>query len=202
MRTMKTSRGRRGFSLIEVLIAMTITATLLTATMGALDASFKGYKATSESASTQVVARIVMQRLTAMIRTGEEFGPYPINPIITPNIQSNFIEFVSYRDPVNDIVRITRLERRDAPDGEGLYELWYVVTTNVAGVFDARAEAPLLTDLQDLTFDMEYEVGPKLRRVTIDLIINPNDLQDAAIATKLDTPTIRLVTSAAPRMND
>ncbi len=202
MRTGKQSRVRRGFSLIEVLIAMTITATLLTATMGALDASFKGYKATSESASTQVVARIVMQRLTAMVRTGEDFGPYPINPITTPNIQSDFIEFVSFRDPANDIVRITRLERRDAPAGEGLFELWYVVTTNVGGVFESSSEAPLLADLQDLSFDMEYEVGPRLKRVTIDLIINPNDLQDAAIATKLDTPTIRLVTSAAPRLND
>ena len=202
MKSAHRKLARRGFSLIEVLIAMTITATLLTATMAALDASFKGYKATSESASTQVVARIVMQRLTAMVRTGEDFGPYPINPIITPNIQSNFIEFVSFRDPANGIERITRLERRDAPAGEGVFELWYVVTTNLNGVFDSQSEAPLLTDLQDLTFDMEYEVGPKLKRVTIDLIINPNDLQDATIATQLDTPTIRLVTSAAPRLID
>jgi len=195
-------RARRGFSLIEVLIALTITATLLTATMSALDASFKGYKATSESASTQVVARIVMQRVTAMVRTGEDFGPYPLNPITTPNIQSNFIEFVSFRDPANDTERVTRLERRSAGADSELFELWYVVTTMIDGVEDSVSEAPLLVGLEQLNFDMEYDVGPRLKRVTIDMIINPDDLQDAQIATRLETPTIRLVASAAPRMND
>ena len=202
MNTRTRRNARRGFSLIEVLIALTITATLLTATMSALDASFKGYKATSESASTQVVARIVMQRVTAMVRTGEDFGPYPINPITTPNIQSDYIEFVSFRDASTDTERVTRLERRDTGDGSGLFELWYVVTTMVAGEEDSEDEAPLLVGLQELSFDMEYDVGPRLKRVTIDMIIDPDDLQDAQIATRLETPTIRLVASAAPRMND
>lgn len=202
MKTRPRTPVRRGFSLIEVLIALTITATLLTATMSALDASFKGYKATSESASTQVVARIVMQRITAMVRTGEDFGPYPLNPITTPNIQSDYIEFVSYRDPSADIERITRLERRETDDESGLFELWYVVTTMTNGEESSSDESPLLVGLQQLSFDMEYEVGPRLKRVTIDMIIDPDDLQDAQIATRLETPTIRLVTSAAPRMNE
>lgn len=202
MKTRPRTPIRHGFSLIEVLIALTITATLLTATMSALDASFKGYKATSESASTQVVARIVMQRITAMVRTGEDFGPYPLNPITTPNIQSDYIEFVSYRDPSADTERITRLERRETDDESGLFELWYVVTTMTNGEESSSDEAPLLVGLQQLSFDMEYEVGPRLKRVTIDMIIDPDDLQDAQIATRLETPTIRLVTSAAPRMNE
>jgi len=202
MKTRLRTPVRHGFSLIEVLIALTITATLLTATMSALDASFKGYKATSESASTQVVARIVMQRITAMVRTGEDFGPYPLNPITTPNIQSDYIEFVSYRDPSANTERITRLERRETDDESGLFELWYVVTTMTNGEESSSDEAPLLVGLQQLSFDMEYEVGPRLKRVTIDMIIDPDDLQDAQIATRLETPTIRLVTSAAPRMNE
>lgn len=48
--------SRRGFSMIEVLISLTISATLLTATLGALDGSFKAYKVTTEGASTNVVA--------------------------------------------------------------------------------------------------------------------------------------------------
>jgi len=62
-------RRRRGFSLVEVLIALAITGTLLTASLAALDASFKSYKLTTEGASTNVVTRLVMQRLMAMIRT-------------------------------------------------------------------------------------------------------------------------------------
>ena len=37
---------RPGFSLVEMLIALTITATLLTATLSALDARFKSYSVT------------------------------------------------------------------------------------------------------------------------------------------------------------
>ncbi len=191
---------RRGFSIVELLIALAITSTLLTATMAALDASFKGYKATSEGASTHVVSRIVMQRLTSMIRTGDSFGPYPVNPILTPSIESTWIEFVSFRDPSTNEERITRLERRDGEGDDGPYELWYVVTTYVDGSYESDIEAPLLVGLNEVRFDLEYDVGPRLKRATIDLVIQPNDLQDAGIAGKIDTPTIRLVASAAPRL--
>jgi len=181
---------------------MTITSTLLTATMAALDASFKSYKITTEGASTNVVARIVMQRVTSMVRTGDTFGPYPVNPIMTPNIESTWMEFVSYREPATGTHRVTRLERRDAAAGDGTFELWYVVTTFVNDVFDSSSEAPLLIGLNKVQFDMEYDVGPKLRRVTVDLILQPDDIQDVAIGTQLEVPTIRLVASASPRQFD
>ena len=201
-KTQSKAQSRRGFSMIEVLISLVISATLLTATLGALDGSFKAYKVTTEGASTNVVARIVMQRLTAMIRTGDSFGPYPVNPITTPQIESTYIEFVSYRDPSTSTERVTRLERRDGPDGSGTYELWYIVTTYINGSFDNDNEAPLLVSLNDVVFTMQYDVGPKLKRVTVDLIIQPDDLQDVAIGSRLEAPTIRLVASASPRLND
>lgn len=195
-------RSHRGFSMIEVLISLTITATLLTATLGALDSSFKSYKVTTEGASTNVVARIVMQRLTGMIRTGDSFGPYPVNPILTPVLESNFIEFVSYRDVANDIERVTRLERRDGTVETGPYELWYIVTTYENGNYDSEISAPLLDGLNEVKFTMEYDVGPKLERVTVDLIIQPDDLKDGGLGGTLEAPVIRLVASAAPRLND
>lgn len=197
-----TKTSRRGFSMVEVLISLTISATLLTATMAALNSSFKGYEVTSEGASTNVVARIVMQRLTAMIRTGDSFGPYPVNPILTPELESNYIEFVSYRDPATNTERVTRLERRDNTGEDGPYELWYILTTYVNGTFEDEQEAPLLVGLNDVVFNLEYDVGPRLKRATIDLIIQPDDLQDIAVGSTLEAPTIRLVASAAPRMND
>ena len=57
-------------------------------------------------------------------------------------------------------------------------------------------------NLNDVRFDMEFGVGPKLKRVTVDLIIQPDDLQDAAIADEMQAPTIRLVASASPRQFD
>lgn len=201
--TRRRSHARRAFSLVEVLIALTITATLLTATMAALDASFKSYKANSESAATNVVARIVMQRLTAMIRTGDSFGPYPANPILTPNIQSDWIEFVTFRDPAQGIERIIRLEARPADGANGPFELWYTLTIMVNGVFESSQEAPLLTGLNQVLFDLEYDVGPRLRRVTVDLIIQPETGGDMAVGVgRLETPTIRMVASASPRAYD
>ncbi len=188
--------------MVEVLISLVISATLLTATLGALDGSFKAYKVTTEGASTNVVARIVMQRLTAMIRTGDSFGPYPINPITTPVLESDYIEFVSFRDPVNGIERVTRLEKRTGATGSGPFELWYIVTTYANGSWESENEAPLLENLNDVVFTMNYDVGPRLKRVTVDLIIQPDDLGDVALGSHLEAPVIRLVASAAPRLND
>lgn len=194
-------RRARGFSLIEVLIALAITATLLTATLSALDASFKSYKATTESASTHVIARIVMQRITGMIRTGEEFGPYPVNPITDPIITSDYIEFVSFDDPATGVRKVTALISRDG-DEAGTFELWYRVITFTNGAITDEREAPLLDGLKLLNFELQYDVGPRLRRVTIDMVIEPEDLQAAAIASGLETSHIRLVASASPRRMD
>lgn len=194
--------SRSAFSMVEVLISLTISATLLTATMAALNTSFKGYQVTSEGASTNVVARIVMQRLTAMIRTGDSFGPYPVNPVVNPNLESDYIEFVSFRDTTSGTERVTRLERRDGVGENGPFELWYILTEYVDGEFQGENEAPLLVGLNDVTFNLEYDVGPRLKRATVDLIIQPDDLQDLAVGSTLEAPTIRLVASASPRMND
>ncbi len=202
MRRTPSRSPRRGFSMIEVLISLTITSTLLTATMAALNTSFKGYQVTSEGASTNVVARIVMQRLTAMIRTGDSFGPYPVNPVLTPEIESDYIEFVSFRELSTGTERVTRLERRDATGNDGPYELWYIVTTYVDGTYEDQDTAPLLSGLNDVKFVMEYDVGPRLKRATVDLIIQPDDMQDLTVGSSLAAPTIRLVASASPRLND
>ncbi len=193
---------RRAFSLVEVLIALTITATLLTATLAALDTSFKSYKHTTESASTHVVARIVVQRVTAMIRTGSEFGPYPVNPITTPEIESDWLEFVTFEDVVSGSKEVIRLERRTGTAQTGPFVLWYVQTSLVGGAAISTQEFPLLENLADLTFILEYEVGPRLRRATLDMTILPDDLQDLSIGSPLGSPVIRMVASAAPRQRE
>ena len=74
MKRTKSPR-RRGFSMVELLLSLAIVSMVLTSSMVALDAAFKGYRATTDTASTHVVSRIVMHRIVAMIRTGKEFGP-------------------------------------------------------------------------------------------------------------------------------
>ncbi len=199
---MRKTTLKRGFSLVEILIALAILGTLLTATLAALDTSYKSYKLTTESASTNVVSRMVMHRLMTMIRTGSEFGPYPIDPLDAAQnpLTTDFIEFQSFFDEATDSKQVLRIERREQADpGRGPFELWYVQTDISNGVVTAQEERPLLTGILDARFVLEYDVGPRLRRATVDLTIKPNDFQDASFKTDLETGTIRLVSSVGPR---
>lgn len=201
---MPARRARRAFSVAELLIALTISAMLLTATLSALDGSFKAYKATTESASSHVVARMVMHRMTAMIRTGEDFGPYPLNPILDPVLVPDppAIEFVVEKDEDTGFERVVRIERRDSGEDD-IFELWYVQTDLIDGVIDGDVEEyPLLTNVQNVSFTLRYDVGPRLEYATIDLTIRPDDLDDAAIAADLESASMRLVTTVSPRRVD
>lgn len=200
----RNTARRRGFSMIEVLVSLMITGLLLTATLSALDASFKAYQVTTEGASSNVIARTVMHRMSAMVRTGTDFGPYPDDVLDAANnpMDSTFMEFSL--GEVAGGTRVVRLERRDAPQGSSApYELWYVEqTVDDAGTIIDGEGRPLLVGLTELNFNLEYDVGPRLKRATIDLTVLPNDFQDASFKTELHTDTIRLVSTVSPRKLD
>jgi prepilin-type N-terminal cleavage/methylation domain-containing protein len=200
--TRSRAAARRGFSLVEMLIALAISAALLTASLSALDACFKSYEVTTESASTNIVARIVMQRITAMIRTGTEFGPYPLDVLDTDQnpVIADSIEFVSAEDVDADYRQITRLEvvaDEDADDGS----LILMLTIEEHNGNDVTSEQhPLLRGVRDATFTLEYDIGPRLRLATVDLTVVPDTLSDAGMnMVNTDSPTIRLVASSSPR---
>ena len=192
-------RSRRGFSLVEMLIALTISVTLLTATLTAFDASWRCYKDTTESASTHVVSRIVMHRVLAMVRTGTEFGPYPEDVLDnTQNpLTSTFMEFVSEPDRLAGVNRLTRIERRTVQGTTDQFELWYILVNRADG--SITEERPLISNVREALFILEYEPGPRLVRATIDLSIRPNDAEDIRVGAADTTPMIRLVASAEPR---
>lgn len=189
---------RRGFSIIELLVALTISAMLLTATLTALDASFKSYKVTTESASTHVVGRLVMQRLVTLIRTGEEFGPYPANPVTNPTLDTTSIEFAVPID--DDSFQVWTVERVSAPEPEtGPYHLQATVEEFESGASVSSQSRIMLRNVQDVLFSLEYDVGPRLLRATIDLTLRPDDDQADTLGVPLDAPVIRMVASVSPR---
>ncbi|MBL0926864.1 MAG: prepilin-type N-terminal cleavage/methylation domain-containing protein [Phycisphaerales bacterium] len=210
-------RGRRGFSLVEMLIALTISATLLTAALVALDASFKGYERTSDSASTQVVTRIAMDRILGLIRTGTDFGPLPDNILDNQRnpIRADYFEYVSGRDAAGNPSEITRVEHRwpgraalrrswpaagsppplgFQPSGAGA--LW-LVRINVAS--GTTQESMLLEEVRRAEFELAFEIGPKLTKATVDITVEPNVPSEMTISTGAVPQTVRLVSSAAPR---
>lgn len=196
-------RGRcrfGGFSLIEVLIALALSATLMAATLQALDAAWRGYRQTTEAASTHVVSRIMMHRMLAMIRTGSDFAPYPIDYFSEFPPQQR-IEFLTAEDSLNGVNRLTAIEFREGEDGAAgalWLEMWDMDTNPPQMMQEQR----LLTGVLAASFSMEFEPGPRLIRATIDLTVEPNDSEAMRTRVGGETPAIRLVASASPRMNN
>lgn len=199
--THRAAHRSRAFNLVEMLMALAISASLLTATLQALDASWRGYRQVSESASSHVVSRIVVHRVMAMLRTGSNFSPAPAD--VLDNTQnpmvSTTLDFVTDEDRRAGNNRITRLERRSPTANAGEFELWYVILDGTASpptVIDAR---PLLRNVRECSFILEYEPGPRLIRATMDLTVQPNDDADVRVDIGGELATIRLVSSAVPR---
>lgn len=188
---------RRGFNLVELLIAMTITATLLAATMVALDASYTAYERTTRAASTHNVSRITMDRIQSLIRNGESFMPRPANPNDSI-VESDFIEVVLPVDAAGN-QRAMRIEWKEAD------EALYVITIDP----DTGAELETHLLLEGVVaqyddgyrirpFTLEYHLGRILHRATIDLMMIPDDNLSVDIDGS-DPYVIRLIGTAVPR---
>ena len=215
--TTMTRSSRRGFSLIEMLVAITISSVLLTATLGALNAMFKGYEQTTDSASAHVVARIAVNRILGMVRTGSDFGPFPtdvLNSAQNPLI-ADYFEYVSARDANGIATQITRIELafpghdpphrtwapgEDPPDLEfepaGPGNLNVGLIDPVSG--DENSDL-LIAGVSNVVFTLEYEVGPRLIRSTIDVTVNSAPQEDLDVSTGAVPQNVRLVASAMPR---
>ncbi len=204
------SRNRRGFNLVEMLIALAITGALMAATMVALDASFDAYQRTTEVASTHTIGRLAMHRMLTLVRSGTEFGPFPVNPN-TITVESDFIEFRAMPTsayPAGQIMalvwvanpRPAEYPAADYPEMEALY----VVTDpgdpseQVFLLLENVVQRTNVADPIQLPFTMEYEKGRELYRATIDLTIQPDDNQSLSMEGD-NQDFIRLVASAMPR---
>lgn len=178
---------RRGFNLVELLIALAITSALLTSVLVALNASFMAYQATTEVASTHTIGRLTMHRIMAMIRVGEEFGPFPTDPL-NPVISEVTMQF---RNPAGQLIELKWDENEEAlyvsVDGSE-----HLLLQNVVKQYDEDGN-------HVKPFTLEYEKGRHLHRATIDLMIKPDDNMSVALDGD-NQQTIRLVASAMPRL--
>lgn len=178
---------RRAFSMVEMLIALAITASLLTATLVALDASFKSYQLTTESASTHVVSRIMMHRMLAMIRTGANFGPFPENPLFYPVVYSDYLQM-------------------ETEDGEIIEIRYFSDEQQVKVVINPGADdeevQPMLGGVSACSFELTYDEMSRLQQAAIDMTIEPNDDVSLSIEGDDGVPPIRLVASVSPRRLD
>ena len=180
-------RARRGFSLLEMLVALGICSALLTATLVSLHASFRAYQSTTEQASTHVIGRVVMHRVMALVRNGVGFGPLPEDPRET-SIATDEMTFLD--DQEREItLRLDRAHKVLLMQVDGSAE--QVLLDGVSGPTD--------TDGTQLgAFQLEYENGSKLVKASFDLTVAADDTAQLAIEGN-DVVPIRLVGSTAPR---
>ncbi len=194
-------RARRGFNLLEMLIALALTAALMAATMVALDASFMAYQTTTELASTHTISRMILMRILTLIRTGQGFSPFPLNPQDSL-VLSNEMQFLT---PTGDILSIEWIGAADVDAAHPNFDALYLTVTPPGG----PTGAPQLL-LEGVTqadefgnhiepFALEYELGRNLFRATVDLTIVPDDNMSVDLDGD-NQQVIRLVASAMPRI--
>lgn len=177
-----------------MLMALAISATLLTATMLALDASFMAYQTTTEQASTHTIGRLTMNRILTLIRTGQEFGPFPLDPLDAV-VESDFMSFIT---PNGQLMTLDWMEAeealyvevRDGDDPDVLISRQLILEGVIAQTDEDGDPVP--------PFTLEYEFGRTLHRATVDLAIRPDDNMDTDLMGD-NTNLIRLVASAMPR---
>jgi prepilin-type N-terminal cleavage/methylation domain-containing protein len=188
----------RGLSLIEMLLALAISAMLLTATMVALDASFKAYASAAEQASSQAATRMVTHRLVTLIRTSTAHGPLEPDLASTPpvtidgnTLTSHYIELLDTND------NIVRIEYREASQ-----ELWYISTPAAGGAAQIQ---PLMGGVTSCRFFASRRVNDDgilvLNRATLDLTVQPDP--DVTLSLESgNSVAIRVIASTMPRRLD
>ena len=208
------SRARRGgLSLFELLIALAIIASLLTATGVALDVSFRAYAIATQSASTQASSRLLTNRLLTNIRNAVAHSPVALTQeeedlgavLVAGSdtmIRSPFIGFV---DRNGDDIRLQYFDSNTPVPGNdetpGPNELWMrrIVTE---GVVETVTLQPVLKGVTSCVFSMERGRDADgiyvLRRATFDFTVEAGDDSSLQIEAG-DVPPVRVIASTKPR---
>ncbi|MBI1338431.1 MAG: hypothetical protein GC164_15925 [Phycisphaera sp.] len=189
--SLPSRRPALGLSLVETLIALAITAMLLTATMVAIDASFKAYASAAEQASSQSGLRMIANRLLTLVRTSTAHGPLQAETNVTLDgnlLTSYYIELL---DPNNNVVKVEyKAEEK---------QLWLTTTPAAGGASNSQ---PLLDGVTDAKFFCLRRKNAQglyvLERGTIDITVQPG--ADATLQIESgSSPAIRLIASTMPR---
>jgi prepilin-type N-terminal cleavage/methylation domain-containing protein len=188
-------RRCRGLSLVEMLVSLAITALLLTATMVAIDASFKAYAVAAESASTQTSTRLVTNRLMTMIRTNYAHGPiYPdtLNGVVLDGdtVTSPYMQII---DRNGDLITIEY--------DSVLQQLMYTRDPGTGTI----TTQPIIGGVTEAEFTLKRRRDDDgvwvLERGSVDFTVQPDD--DASLEIEAgNIPPVRVVASTRPRKLD
>lgn len=183
-----------GLSLVELLLALAISAMLLTATMVALDASFKAYADAAEQASSQAATRMVTARLITLIRTSTAHGPLEPDALASPPVTLDADTITThYLELLDAQGQLMRIEYRSATQ-----ELW-LINTPPSGI---AVEQPVLGGVTACTFQCLRRLNDEgilvLHRATMDMTVQPGEDATLSLENGKAAP-IRVIASTIPR---
>lgn len=214
MKTMATSPQRRhraaGMTLIELLLALAITAVLSVALAMSVHASFMAYATTAESASTQSATRLTLRRVLKMVRGSELHDAYDpgdgTKTLLAPGSAGYPLQTVGLQMQLVD-GREVRLwwAVNDAYGDADLGDLFYEDVTANSGeqVLLPRVRCRRTATDGPYLFTLATRIadeGLLLMRATVDLAVEPDPEQSLGMEkAKAATTAVRMVGSTMPR---
>jgi prepilin-type N-terminal cleavage/methylation domain-containing protein len=203
-------RSAHGFTVMELLIGMTISALIATAMAVAMHASFYAYAATAESASAQTSCRLVMQRLLATIRKSTLHDAYdpdaPTLTLVAPGDAAHPLRTVGMQmlQPDGTTMRVWWVAN-DANGQGDLGALWYdraewTSQDPVLMLSNVRCQRTSAGDPYLFTLaSRQTDLGLVLSRATVDLAVDPDEDALTDIESTGAGGGARLIGSAMPR---
>ena len=205
-----TRRRARGFTLVEMLIAVMISAVLAVAMGMAMNASLMAYTASTESSGMQMSGRLVMQKTMALARTAtlhDAYNPADLTEtLLDPGHANHPLKTVGIQmqTPEGDNVRIWWVVN-GAYNDANMGDLWFQQVGSAAQLLIRRVTVqsdalgnPYLFTLASRTSDD----GLLLSRATFDIQLERDNEQTTVMEDSGGSVgPLRLVGSTVPRKN-
>jgi hypothetical protein len=185
---------RRGVGLAELLVALSISAALLTATAVAIDASFKAYAINQEQSDLTQRSRLAIYRMTTMIRQTREHAP------ATPSVAAQFAAGATVSDTGIDMFDL---------DGNAVSYFYDAANKRLMASING-VERPMCEGVQSFIVRLEpmrsatsIKTGGSwdlLKRATVEMTVKTT----SSTATKgegIDRQSVTLSASVMPRRN-
>ena len=164
MTAQRSIKKSKGFTLVELLLALAISALLLTAVATAFNASVITYRQNREIYQTLNNARQALLRMTTQLRTG--YDVEPADPATQCSFFTSDGQDITYEyrsDPNNQLVLITNADGQE-----------YVLCENVTGLSFTKTATTAGDDCKSVRISMTVRIEDHVQTLSTAVVIRRN----------------------------